>query len=80
MFISLEKKLQQKSKQIYLYEKLTKAKSNFDSNWILSKLWFKKAIYIYIYGLGLSCTWCNFKQCYTTQKFLIGCKYWQIHR
>ena len=32
MFISLEKKLQQKSKQIYLYKKLTKAKSNFDSN------------------------------------------------
>ena len=34
MFISLEKKLQQKSKQIYLYEKLTKAKSSFDFNQI----------------------------------------------
>ena len=32
MFINLEKKLQQKYKQFYLYKKLTKVKSNFDSN------------------------------------------------
>ena len=41
----------------------------------------KKYIYIYIYmGLGLSYTWCNSKQCYTTQYFLIEYKFWQIYR
>ena len=24
--------------------------------------------------------WCNSKQCYTTQHFLIECQFWQIHR
>ena len=34
MLISLEKKQQKKSKQFNFYGKLTKIKSNFDSNWI----------------------------------------------
>ena len=41
MLISLpKKKKSKKSKQFNLYGKLTKAKSNFDSNLIFSKLWF----------------------------------------
>ena len=33
-------------------------------------------VYIYIYiGLNSSYTWCNSKQYYTTQYFLIGCEY-----
>ena len=32
-----------------MYGKLTKAKFNFNSNWIFSKLWFEIYIYIYIY-------------------------------
>ena len=35
----------------------------------------KKNIYIYIYELGSSYTWCNFKQYYTTQYFLIQCEF-----
>ena len=35
-----KKKKSKKSKQFNLYGKLTKAKSNFDSNLIFSKLWF----------------------------------------
>ena len=35
-----KKKNSKKSKQFNLYGKLTKAKSNFDSNLIFSKLWF----------------------------------------
>ena len=27
-------------------------------------------------GFGSSYTWCNSKQCYITQYFLIGCEYW----
>ena len=34
-----KKKKQWKSKQFNLYEKLTKSKSNFDSNQIFSKFW-----------------------------------------
>ena len=30
--------------------------------------------------MGLSYTWYNFKKCYTTQYFLIGCEFQQIHR
>ena len=29
----------------------------------------------YIYELGSSYIWCNFKQCYTIQYFLIGCEF-----
>ena len=39
----------QKYKQFNLYEKLTKAKSNFNSNQIFSKLWLNIYIYIYIF-------------------------------
>ena len=46
MLIRSEKKWQQNSKQVNLYGKLTKVKSNLNSNWIFFKL---KFIYIYIY-------------------------------
>ena len=40
LLISLPKKKKKKnSKQFNLYRKLTKTKSNFDSNLIFSKLW-----------------------------------------
>ena len=43
------KNKRQKSKQFNLYEKLTKAKSNFNSNQIFSKFWLYIYIYIYLY-------------------------------